>query len=274
MKQTILICPRNDEESLMILKIAESIGVQTIVSAQPHGATLGLEKNIIDRARMLNAKVERLVIVELPGIEEENKLKDAGLEVAIIDHHRYDGLDRMNMKSSLEQFLDLFEVDDAKLENLGFDPLLVSSVAAMDRGFIWELKKQGLSKEDFDRSLEYYRELTMEVEGDRRLREEEVARSAWEKRKERGEIIIVESEDAKTSIRDPISFLVAKEWDEPKTIFIIQGNRRMYVQDSGKAPILHQRFGGFTFGQDRCWGILKEDGNLPSVDDILAIIVE
>lgn len=273
-KNSVLICPRNDEESLMILKIAEKINLPTVVSKQPHGAKLSREKKLVERIRKASPDAKQLIIVELPGPDTEQDLKDEGFEITIIDHHRYDDLDRMQKKSSLEQFLDHLKITDDQLKDLGFDPLMVSSVAALDRGFIWELKDQNLSKKDFKRALKFYRDLTLELGEERREREEEEARRAWDDREERDGIIFVQSDKDDLSIRDAISFIVAEEFSKPQPVLIIQGERRMYVQDCDRALDLYDKFGGFTFGQDKCWGILSEDKNLPSVDEVLAVIVK
>lgn len=273
MKDTILICPKNDEESLMILKIAEKIDLPTIVSAQPHGAVLDREKDLLVKITELAPDAKQLAIVELPGPDTEDMLRKQGFQLKIIDHHRYDDLDRMSKKSSLEQFLEFFEISDEKLVELGFDSLMVQAVAAVDRGFIWELDKLDLSKEDYDRALEFYRSLTLELGPERRMREEEAAQVAWENREERDGVIIVESEDDKSSIRDALSFIIAKEYGEPRTIIIKQGDRRLYVQASDKARALYDKYGGFMFGQEVCWGILRDDGNIPSIDEVLKVIV-
>lgn len=274
MEKTVLVCPKNDEESLLILKITEALDIPTVVSDQPHGAKLSREKKLLERIRKAQPDVERVVIVELPGLEQEKELREAGFEVVIIDHHRYDELDRMKKESSLEQFLELFEIDNEGLSELGFDPILVKAVAAMDRGFIWELREEGMKDKDFQRALKYYRELTLELGGERRVKEERVAQAAWDKREERDGLVIVRSEESEISIRDALSFLAAEEYGEPKTMVIVQGDRRLYVQESERAKELHDHFGGFTFGQDRCWGILAEDKSLPALDEVLSIAVQ
>src|SRR5688572_8736726 len=109
-KTSILICPRNDEESLMILKIAEALGLSIVESNQPHGAKLDREGDLVARIQEANPNAKTLTIVELPGPKTEQELKDLGFELAIIDHHTYDDLDRMKPKSSLEQFLERYEV--------------------------------------------------------------------------------------------------------------------------------------------------------------------
>jgi hypothetical protein len=273
MNDTILICPRNDEESLMILKIAEKLGLSVYISSQPHGAKLEKEKDLIGKLQDINPDAQKLVIVELPGLKAEQELKDLGYKIIIIDHHRYDDINRMMDTSSLEQFLAHFNVDDEGLVNLGFDAKMVQGVGAIDRGFLWELNKTNLSDDEKKRARSFYRELTMELGGERRAGEEEAARLAWEDRKEEHGIIIIESTEDRLSIRDALSFILADAYPEhPPQVVIKQGSRRLYVQETPHAKTLFETFGGFTFGRDACWGILKEDGSLPSMDEVLAIL--
>ncbi len=269
----VLICPRNDEESLMILKLAEKLGLAVLVSKQPHGAKLDREKKLEVRIRAANPDAERVIIVEIPGPGAEDELRASGLDVAIIDHHRYDGLDRMQSESSLEQFIAMFQISDDQLTRWGFEAELVRAVGVIDRGFVWALKDAGYVGENRKRALAYYRELTEELGVERRAKEELAAKLAWSAREERDGVIIIRGDEGKVSIRDALSFIVAQQFDEPRPVMIIQGKRRMYVQDTPHAKAIYDKFGGFTFGQDRCWGILKEDGDLPSVDEVLRVVV-
>lgn len=269
---TVLVCPRNDEESLMILKLAEKINLSVVISKQPHGAKLDRESELLARITEANPDVQTVVIVEIPGPKTEKILEEQGLEVIIIDHHRYDELDRMRAQSSLEQFIALFAITDEQLQAWGFEPRMVQAVAAIDRGFVWELERVGISGEQKKRALDFYRKLTLELGDERREREEAQAKIAWSEREDRGGVIIITSEEDRISIRDAISFIVAEQIGRPQTVLIKQGNRRLYVQESAKAMDLYHHFGGFTFGGDRCWGILSEDGNLPSIDEVLAIM--
>ncbi|MFH1711664.1 MAG: hypothetical protein ABH846_00300 [Patescibacteria group bacterium] len=273
-QKTVLICPRNDEESLMIIKLAQKLGLAIVESKQPHGARLEREKDLFDRIKEANSEADHLVIVELPGPESEKELEDAGYQITIIDHHRYDELDRMQETSSLEQFIMLSEITDDKISDWGFDPNLVRGVAFIDRGFLWELKKEGIIGDQKKRVIEFYRLLTNELGVERRAKEEAKAREAWEKREEINGVLIIRSDEDRISIRDAVSFLVAEEFGEPRPVVIIQGERRMYVQDSDHALELYERFGGFTFGNDRCWGILSEEKKLPPVDEVLSISVQ
>lgn len=266
---SLLICPKNDVESREILKIAEAFEIPTLVSDQPHGATLDAERDLIGRIRHLNPVAHDIVIVEIPSPKIEDQLRELGFAVHIVDHHRYETCDRMQMESSLEQFLALFAIDPVALSLMGFDPVLVRGVGLIDRGFVWELKKVNVPDADRKRILAYYREETRKLSANRMDEELEAAR-AWKQRREEDGVIIVESPVADLSIRDAVSFLVAEEYSEPPHILIYQPNRVIYMQDTPTALALQRTFGGFTFGQDLCWGCAVKDGVLPSIEEVLA----
>ncbi len=272
---TGLVCRKNDEESLIIQYLAQAIGLPTVISDQPHGAKLSREPNLLYRVMKADPEVKRVVIVEIPGEVEEEMLRVQGFEVVIIDHHRYDDLDRMKVKSSLEQFRELFALDDAAVEKLGFDPITVNAVGLIDRGFIWELKKEGWSQENIERGIAGYRALAQALDAEKFAQEEIDAEVAWRAREERDGIVIIKLEDDMMSIREALSFIVAREFpDGPPTLIIFQGQRRVYVQDCDQAKALFDHFGGFTFGQDRCWGMLATvDRPLPALDEVLKLIV-
>ncbi|MBU0613945.1 hypothetical protein KJ766_01510 [Patescibacteria group bacterium] len=271
-ENTVLVCPKNDEESLVILKLAQALGLTTVISRQPHGAKLEKEKKLIERILKLNPNAERVVIVEIPGKSVEEELFRHGFEVKIIDHHQYGDLDRMNEKSSLEQFMDFFDIDSKKAESLGFDFLLLQAVAAIDRGFLWELVELGWGEQERMRSIDYYQSLTKELGNKNRKKQEKLAGKIWDSRVVRRGVIVVENKKENINIREAISFIVAKNFGEPREVVIKQGKRKIYVQDTLKAEELLHAFGGFTFGKNMCWGILDEDGNIPTIDEILRIV--
>lgn len=267
---SVLVCPRNDVESVVILAIAEALRIPCVVSEQAHGATLDVEPKVIDRIRAVNPIAHDVVIVEMPSVSAEDNLRELGFDVHVVDHHRYESLDRMQMESSLEQFLKLFAIDEAMLIFAGFDPVLVLGVAMIDRGFVWELTKQGVNEEDRKRIIAYYREQSALLDANR-LVEERAAKEAWEHREIVEGVIVVRSEMKDLSIRDAISFLVAEHFDTPPVVLIHQPGRIVYVQDTPTARLLQQTFGGFTFGQDLCWGKpVDASGEIPSVDEVLA----
>lgn len=273
MPSTILLAPQNDEESLLILKIAKAAGIPVVISTQPHGARLYNEPNLIARLKQCDPEARRIVIVELPGPKVEEELRSIGYEVVIIDHHRYDDLDRMQHLSSLEQFLAVFELDDARLTSLGFDPVLVRGVGMIDRGFVWELKKEGLSKIDQKRVRDYYVDLMHEL-GSPSAEAVEEAKRAWGAREPVGELFVVKSGRADVKIREALSFVIADEYETPPQVLILEGNGRVSLQDSELAPKFYRSFGGFTFGQDRCWGFDPEPGRpAPALEKMLAVSV-
>jgi hypothetical protein len=273
MSDTILLCPKNDEESLQILKLAQALDLPTVISTQPHGARLREEPNIIARLKNANPNARRVVIVEIPGPEVEDELRQVGYEVVIIDHHRYLDYNRMQHLSSLEQFLQVFNISDEQLRHLGFDPVLVRGVGMIDRGFVWELSKEGLNKSDQKRIRDYYVELMEELGG---LNKDAVseAKQAWEDRDQYDDIWIVRSRRADVKIREALSFVIADLFESPPQILIFEGNGRVTLQDSDYSGTLFEAFGGFTFGQDRCWGFAPEPGHpAPPLDKILRVIV-
>lgn len=134
-KDATLICPKNDLESVTILKIAKNYLADSdiIASEQAWGARLGEEP----RETFENLK-KYVIIVEMPDEEAEKELTAEGHRVIIIDHHRYERggrvLDRFNPLSSLEQFARRIghELDeDEKL------------IAANDTGKIFEHARKG-----------------------------------------------------------------------------------------------------------------------------------
>ncbi|RMD50809.1 hypothetical protein D6827_03305 [Candidatus Parcubacteria bacterium] len=271
----VLICPRNDEEALQILKIAKKICLPVVISQQPHGAKLDKEPNLLSRIQEANPEACNVVIVELPGLKTEDELRKQGYELVIIDHHRYEETDRSNDKSSLHQFLKFMQISDSDLRDLGFDPEMVHAVAIMDAEFIWGLQKRGFSNDAIVKILNYWRKLTLELGDKRRQKEENEAKKVWQNRQEKGDLIIVKSNEDNISIRDALSFLLAQTYGKPKPLYIRQGNRRVYMQDVGRrvAEKLHEQFGGFLFGQNKCWGILVDDSeSLPTLEEILEAI--
>ena len=272
-EHTVLVCPRNDEESLQIIKIARALRIPLVISAQGHGATLDKEKDLAEKIKDADAGVSAVAIVEIPGVEAEKDLESAGMKVHIIDHHRYNDLDRLNDQSSLEQFLDLYEIDDDELKGAGFDPMLIRAVAAMDRGFLWELQKIGLSDEDQERAVRYIKELAYELGYKERKQEEVAARKAWENRREQDGFLIIESDQDEIDLRDAVSYLIFDEYGKPTPAIIKQGSKKLYVQETDKAKQLIKKYEGFLFGGGKCWGMIApRDGELAGIDEVIKVL--
>jgi hypothetical protein len=178
----------------------------------------------------------------------------------------------MQTISSLEQFLVQFDITDEKLTDHDLEPLLIRGVGLIDRGFLWELSAEGIDPKDAKRIREYYLSLMSELGGipDRLT---QAAKQAWEAKVKHGDVFVVRSPVTEGHIREALSFLVADLFDQPPQILILEGDGRMTLQDSDLAPKLHEAFGGFTFGKDKCWGFAPEDGKpAPSLESILQIL--
>ncbi len=265
LSETLLVIPPNDAEAILISKLAEAIGLPIILSEQKHGASLDAEKQIV--AKIKRTGCTEMIVVEMPGVKTETKIQNLGVKLTIIDHHHYTGLDRAHatngklLPSSLEQFLKLFRLTDARLDKMGFDPMLVRGIGIMDRGFVWALFDEGYSKKQVERVLKYHDELTtvlrdLKTEG----KKHRWTLAAWNKRKSWNGYFVVET-NKDFSLRPRLSRLVAVEFGKPTSLIILEKKRRLiYVQESNQAMKLFEAFGGFTFGLDHNWGYHNEAG--------------
>lgn len=264
-----LLCTTNDPESLTIVRIARALHIPLIESTQMHGATLAHESQLIERICELGP-IEHLAIVEIPGPREEANLAQQGIEVHIIDHHTYEGLDRMQNIASLTQFLALFEISDADLVRAGFDPDLIRGVALIDQGFLWELAASDLSKEKQREARAHYLACKREIQP-KYADVERDAEKAWDAREEYNDLVVIRSQSSH-HVREAVSFHIADAYPNmPPTSIITEGDGRVSVQETDKAEDLFKKFGGFLFGKKRCWGMTGKD-NPQSVDNIMAYI--
>jgi len=277
--ETILVIPPNDPEAVQILLIAESLGLKVIRSRQPHGATLEKEPAVLDAVYKSGCK--NIVIVEIPGPNEEARLKKAGFGVYIIDHHRYTGLDRaQNLKTgrllpaSLIQFLRLFKVSKKQLQKLGFNPRMVRAIAWMDQGFVWELRNRGYDWGEIQDVLNHQKSLMELVRQDTRSgKRDQAADAAWKGRVKWGRFFVV-STDQDVEIRSKISLLSAFAYKKRVPCIILENGREfMYVQESRYAVALYERFGGFTYGMDRNWGYSnRHESTKINLEDVKAFL--
>lgn len=268
-KNWALLCTTNDPESLTIVRIAQALRIPLIESKQAHGATLAAEPRLHERIAEMGT-IEHLAIVEIPGLKEEELLKESGIEVHIIDHHTYQDLDRMQDEASLTQFRKLFEITPEDLSNAGFDAEVIHGVALIDQGFLWELATSELPPEKKRATRAYYVSCKRDI--DAKYQEtEEAALVAWQAREIRDNVVIIRS-TSPHHIREAVSFLVADAFSEaPPTSIILEGDGRVSVQETDRSSELFTKFGGYLFGKKRCWGMTSEN-RPPSVDEIMANI--
>ncbi len=209
-----------------------------------------------------------MIVIEMPGVESEEKLRSLGIEVVIIDHHHYTGLARAHgpdgklLPSSLEQFLEMFEISNSDLRKMGFDARMVRGIGIQDRGYVWALQENGYSNDEIKQVLAYMDELTAHLRNPRtEARKQRLAEAAWKRRKMWREFIVV-STRADVQLRPRLSRIVVEQIGKPTPMIVIEHNRGLiYVQESPYALHLFERFGGFTFGLDRNWGYRNESGN-------------
>lgn len=278
--KTILLIPPNDAEAILITKLADAIGLPLLISNQQHGATLDFEPNIV--ARIKKTGCEEVIVVELPGAKTEEKIKKLGVKLTIIDHHHYTGLDRAHaangklLSSSLEQFLKMFRLTDARLSKMGFDPRLVRGIGILDRGFVWALLDEGYSKKETQTVLAFMDGLIAPLHNPKtEARKQKIVEAAWKKRKEWNGYYIVET-DADLSLRPRVSRIVAVEIGKPMSLIVIERKRKLiYVQESKHAMKLFHTFGGFTFGLDHNWGYKNEKGKkVVGLKEVKAVLMQ
>jgi hypothetical protein len=263
--KTVLIVPTNDAEAVLIKQIAEQIGIPTIESHQLHGASLDKGHDYV--AQVIDGGYTKAVIVEMPGVESEEKLRSLGVEVVIVDHHHYTGLARAHapdgklLPSSLEQFLEMFQITNAQLRKMKFDPRLVQGIGIQDRGYIWALQEEGYSRAEIKSVMEYMDALTAHHRNPKtEARKQRLSEKAWAGRKQWREFIVVTTR-ADLQLRPRLSRIIVDEIGKPTPLIVVEHHRGLiYVQESPYALHLFERFGGFTFGLDRNWGHRNEPG--------------
>lgn len=132
----LIVTPVNDGESAQITKILKEKNIKTLITKQGWGASwANLEPEIKKQIENYKNKNFEVFGVELQGAAPSGAVN--------IDHHCYDGDDRSNEKSSLEQVADLIGYKLSLFEEF---------IAANDKGFIPKMlelaKIKNLSKEE------------------------------------------------------------------------------------------------------------------------------
>lgn len=141
----LVVTPVNDGEAVQIEKLLKEKNIKTLVTKQGWGASWdGLEPEIKEKIKEYKNKNFEIYGVELQGQAPEGAIN--------IDHHRYDGDDRTNELSSLEQVAELI---GHKLS------LYEEFVSANDKGFIPKMlelaKTKNLSEKETQKLIEKVR---------------------------------------------------------------------------------------------------------------------
>jgi len=277
-KEVLLVCPKNDAESDLILQLATHAGIRAYQSNQLHGARLEKENRL--PAAIQEAGKPHVWIVEMPGPALEQELREQGYDVHLIDHHGYQSMDRATdpttgerLPSSLAQFLTKAEITDEELAEWGYDPKTVHGIGIMDEAFVEGLRKAGYTQEELNRVLDtnaaYARANIPDFE-----EIAEAAKEAWKARKTVDGYTVVTS-DYHKDIRGAISQLTVREGKDTEPIVISSVNGAViHVQQVPTAITEHLmktiKGNTFTFGNGQCWGIDSRKGGAPvSLDVIL-----
>ena len=276
-----VLCPDNDSEAHMILRLAKKADISTIRSEQPHGASLSLETDL--ESKLAQLKKQEIWIVETPGVEKENELRSKGINVRIIDHHTYGDLDRLTdlesgkiKPSSLEQFLIMAKIDDKEIQSWGLNPKTIRGIGIMDAKYLRGLREAKYSREEMDLVLKLQREIEKEIrpEFDKILK---LAEKDWENRIERNGYLIINSMHG-GDIRHAISKIsIIHDMDAIPMIINIENGEKICVQNVSSEIVDKLKKGiegkTYTFGSGRCWGVdNREQVKKVTLEEILKIL--
>ena len=245
---------------------------------QPHGARLEKEVDLPERIK--NGGWKNIITIEVPGPKMEETLRSHGFNLVVIDHHEYTDLDRAHsadgkrLTSSLDQFLALMAISDEELESLGFEARLVHGVALFDRGFVWEMFKEGFSKEEAVRVIDYNKRLMQTIRPDtNEEKREELSARIWRERIEWHGFFILFN-DTQYQVRSVVSLIAALEREVPTPLILVEPSRGfIYAQETDLAQKFFDTFGGFTFGQGNNWGFKNEPDQKQVTPDMVKEVI-
>lgn len=203
--QILVVTPINDGEAVQIAKILKDKNVKTLITKQGWGASWdNLEPEIKKEIEELKNKNFKIFGVELQGTAPEGAVN--------IDHHCYDGDDRSNEKSSLEQVADLIGYKLSLFEEF---------IAANDKGFIPAMislaKTKNLSKEQTEKLINKVRLQDRAAQGIT-PEQEKIAEEAIKKAEVFDRLTVVHMAHSKTST------VCDRLWGSYKNLLILSGD--------------------------------------------------
>ena len=223
--------------------------IDTRISKQGWGARIDKEpKKNLEKLKKI------VIIVEMPSPEFENKLKEKGYILKIIDHHKYDKLDRRNKLSSLEQFAKLLNFKLSRFQR---------GIAFNDRGYIYLLKEKKYSIKEIVKIREF--DLKTQIKS-QNLNFKEIKKTSIKAKKEattKNNILIV---NLPTTYNMYLLDLVKLENINQKKNLLtisIRNKKIELIQFFGNFSLvkkLHKNLGGFMGGDPKIegfWGIKK-----------------
>ena len=203
--QILIVTPVNDGEAVQISKILKNKNIKMLVTKQGWGASWdGLEPEIKEEIKNLKNKNFKIYGVELQGSAPEGMIN--------IDHHRYDGDDRSNELSSLEQV--------AKLVGHRLS-LFEEFISANDKGFIPAMltlaKNKDLNKKETKKLIEKVRLQDRAAQGIT-SEQEEIAEKAIEEAEVSGSLTVIRMSHSKTST------VCDRLWGQYKNLLVLSGD--------------------------------------------------
>ena len=200
--QILVVTPVNDGDAVQIEKILKEKNIKTLITKQGWGASwANLEPEIKEKIKEYKNKNYQIYGVELQGSAPEGMIN--------IDHHRYDGDDRTNELSSLEQVADLIGHELTLYEQF---------VAENDKGFIPKMlelaKTKNLSKEQTEELIQKVRLQDRAAQGIS-PEQEKIAEKAIEEAEISDSLTVVHMAHSKTST------VCDRLWGSYKNLLII-----------------------------------------------------
>lgn len=203
--QILVVTPVNDGEAVQIEKILKEKKHKNLITKQGWGASwANLEPEIKEKIKEYKNKNYQIYGVELQGQAPEGAVN--------IDHHIYDGDDRSNEKSSLEQVAELIGHELTLYEQF---------VSANDKGFIPKMielaKTRNLSKEETQKLIEKVRLQDRAAQGIT-PEQEEIAEKAIQEAEISDSLAVVHMAHSKTST------VCDRLWGQYKNLLIVSSD--------------------------------------------------
>lgn len=242
---TTIICPCNDGESRLIIDIAKKLSFDVHISKQGWGAVLSQEPD----ETFADLK-KHVIIVEMPGVQKEAELKDKGHNLFVIDHHKYQDMDRSYPVSSLEQFACLISYTLDRWE---------MGIVLNDRGYIPALRKNGYAEEEILK----IRQFDLEAQGYKPEYFEILRKDYLKGYNPSQDFFVVETNCEKTSYLSDLHFF---ENEKRKSridlvVFTVGPENKIkeinFYGSPARAQALQKRFGGYSGGDEKVsmfWG--------------------
>jgi hypothetical protein len=233
----IFVVPNNDAEAVEIISMLNTKGETVLITGQAWGASwANLEADIKDAIEATNCTVYG---VELAGEALSTRCVN-------IDHHCYEGDDRTNEKSSIEQVADLLGT------NLTVEQQFIS---ANDKGYIPQMRalgeELGLDKETVEALVADTRKADRNAQGIT-AEQEAAAEEAIASKEVVGDLTVVELAHSKCAT------VTDRLFGQYTELLIVCGDGEVdYYGSHNTVSALQSKFGGWS--GNGFWGSCEAD---------------